>query len=1515
MSVLIYTTSILLGLIALQQATTYLVPLSSLLLFLPPTAVLFVLSIPPITVWVAWITESWADLGQRPTNLVRRKDKHHHEQRVRRRPGEGPSNRVRTIFQPLSFGTPAAWSVVQLRSRWEKVKPDPTTLGFIEPSLNAHDHHPSMPAILVQPFNSLLDKIIKEFVLVWYTRISPSPALPDKLEGVIRHSVGEVINRYEKVDLPALLVGKIIPHITTHLYSFSNAERSLQGMRRQRSSTIGTSSSATNSSTRTTTKPVGLPEGVDVFLTESYGPNALHPAIFGKALDTKPAREAHVRSLVQGILKLILPEKEVQSETVLIVAREVVTCAVLMPLMDMLGDPDFWNRLVDQQATNYIRQQRLVHQLRQALELQSLSPHTPNPALSPRKTSSPSKSERSIKNSHLRSSSPTSTGSKYRISSKTDPKDFDRFVRNIGKIESLMEIRRLRSDIDREIRRTKVFLEKIGAGAPDSSQDIPKGQRGHLERLFFARDFIEKKIAMISGDPSAPSSSLDLSPSYTLSTNQTIDLLSVLTNPSSLPFFMEFMERRSKLLLVQFWLMAESFKNPLDDWESGNFSDDLDDDERASEDSDDDKEEERNGPRRSKMDREERERVEVSRSDLRMIWEVYFEEDGVLGESSRGRFGEGIRRFVRGKGRRGLKRARRCMFLAQQDVYDMMQEDYFPLFQKSDLHFKAVSNVPSSIIAVPPASRVTFAPQPPAFPHRNRTSSLEMYRSTPMALSASTSSTSSNLNTSSAFPNRSSYTVSPLSSSLTDLRTPTPKAAISPQLSLDAPNFSKDSSIKRESSPLPQGNHLFGRSHSWAPTRRPLFAGSTVSLGSDSSKSSLGSEQPTLRHHASQSSQQFDFLVALDPEVSSARPPLFDEDARSSRPSMDRPPEISRRRSTFSQHSQAEEDGSDEDDFVQIRRVDAIQAALTSIIAKDQFLNPHPPSSSSSSTIQVSPKSRISRMSERNRAGSPGSPVGSSITNTPSPEHIMGTTSAQAPDEPLDKSILPTRRKKMFEDEDEDDSALGSSVLSAQQNRSEEEELDGERADEDQGSVHLAVASPGDLHLPGEIDRLETKIEKLNGQETILYALIRKAELTGNEHELKLLTKSLNGLLREIRQLDFQMKQYQQQEKDNRVDPQRTKVSIPSNTTVEEDGKPVTRYLIEVQQLVEDGSFSHGWVVARRYNEFHALHHDMKDLPGAKNLSLPGKMLVTSMSASFVDARRSALERYLQKLINIPEACVSKDFRAFLSQQTIHHVSSQDEPSLVNSFRPQNIVKSIYRATRLDDTLFAGPSMLDLIGHGLHRQTGEFASFAAFAGLGTTDEIESTVSTDPNPQSRGTGGSGIPDMLNLPPELKPLDGETASSYFTAPICDLFVEIFELKENNWLRRQAIVIILQQVLGGTIERKLREVVKKLTGASSILTYLQTLQESMWPNGGSRPVSVPRTEEEKNHTKEEARKKLSSLLPDVASNLIGRSNARRGAKRMFSLVQDQRLNEHLVLTIIDEVVYTLFPELKKH
>ena len=35
-----------------------------------------------------------------------------------------------------------------------------------------------------------------------------------------------------------------------------------------------------------------------------------------------------------------------------------------------------------------------------------------------------------------------------------------------------------------------------------------------------------------------------------------------------------------------------------------------------------------------------------------------------------------------------------------------------------------------------------------------------------------------------------------------------------------------------------------------------------------------------------------------------------------------------------------------------------------------------------------------------------------------------------------------------------------------------------------------------------------------------------------------------------------------------------------------------------------------------------------------------------------------------------------------------------------------------------------------------------------------------------------------------------------------------------------------------------------------------------------------------------------------------MIGRSNARRGARRLFAVLQNRRLNQHLLYTIVDEV-----------
>lgn len=179
--------------------------------------------------------------------------------------------------------------------------------------------------------------------------------------------------------------------------------------------------------------------------------------------------------------------------------------------------------------------------------------------------------------------------------------------------------------------------------------------------------------------------------------------------------------------------------------------------------------------------------------------------------------------------------------------------------------------------------------------------------------------------------------------------------------------------------------------------------------------------------------------------------------------------------------------------------------------------------------------------------------------------------------------------------------------------------------DEDLPEGPLEMTRTGDLHLPHEISRLAEKIAHLQSQDSILDNLIKKAELTGDAQELRLLQKSKAALERELRQLSFQKMQYEQQDSVSKLIPGRTKAKIVNSTTGEEDGKQVVRYLIEVQQL------GTGWVVARRYSEFLAMHQRLKEryLP-VKNLEFPGKHLVTSLSAQMLDNRRIALEKYLQ---------------------------------------------------------------------------------------------------------------------------------------------------------------------------------------------------------------------------------------------------------------------------------------------
>ncbi|KZP25278.1 hypothetical protein FIBSPDRAFT_855816 [Athelia psychrophila] len=495
-----------------------------------------------------------------------------------------------------------------------------------------------------------------------------------------------------------------------------------------------------------------------------------------------------------------------------------------------------------------------------------------------------------------------------------------------------------------------------------------------------------------------------------------------------------------------------------------------------------------------------------------------------------------------------------------------------------------------------------------------------------------------------------------------------------------------------------------------------------------------------------------------------------------------------------------------------------------------------------------------------------------------------------------------------------DELTHGSSLFDdGEQDNDNDNDHEGEDGDERGGELGsddhtVQLAAPGDLQLSYEIARLGNKISDLESQDIMLDTLIKKAELTGDHQELRLLQKSKSSMSRELRELQFQKAQYEQQESANRLLSDRTKVEIVSSTSGEEGGKSVVRYLIQVQQLASDGTFSSGWVVARRYNEFLNMHNRLREkYVLVKGLDFPGKRLVTALSGSFVDTRRTALEKYMQNLIAIPVACESDDLRAFLSRESPFIAS--EAPSRPakgpTPFSGSGIVRTVYKsvAESIDD-MFFGPSMLDVMILRLTRQAAEFAGVVGSA-VNDEDLVAQAIKAFGKFTSEDT-------LMHISDDLKPLEGETSTSTFSAPICDLILAVFELnKQNNWLRRQAIVIILQQVLGGTIERKIRDNVRTFFEESRIMRFVNMFRDALWPGGQPKPSYVARTSEEKTRTRDEANRKLSALVPDLAANMIGRSNARRGARRIFAVLQNRRLNQHIAYTIVDEVFAALFPE----
>lgn len=469
-------------------------------------------------------------------------------------------------------------------------------------------------------------------------------------------------------------------------------------------------------------------------------------------------------------------------------------------------------------------------------------------------------------------------------------------------------------------------------------------------------------------------------------------------------------------------------------------------------------------------------------------------------------------------------------------------------------------------------------------------------------------------------------------------------------------------------------------------------------------------------------------------------------------------------------------------------------------------------------------------------------------------------------------------------------------------NSQDDVSLSSDTSDDRMEKSDFKVVGPSVLNLSNEIERLNVEIDRLQKQRMILKALLQKAEIINNVPELRILRKSLISLEKELKFKSMQKEQYIVQEGENSLF-QRAKVTIPSYITAKDkNGRNFIMYVIKVTTLSrsDPNKITANWMVTRRFSQFYELHHYLKTkYPFLATVDFPKKKLMMKfIQNSLIDERQKKLKTYLQVLVSNKDICTDKIFRDFLSSETFD-TTLNDTLQNINE-KNKSVDGS---GTRLYN-IISSQALYPLLSLANNKNITDKSNKT------TSDKLKMNI--DKN------------DVLNEIDDSYLLDDDgittpntrTKDISFIKPICDLIISVFQLNHStSWLRGRALVLLFQQLFGSTVEKVLRTNIDgKIKNEENVSEILTNLQVSLWPDGNFKKKKIPRSNLEKERTKQQTKILLSAFLNDTTSKIFGQNAANKASETLYAVIQNEILNRHLVLCILDEILNTLFPEINE-
>lgn len=166
-----------------------------------------------------------------------------------------------------------------------------------------------------------INQILCDFVIdLWYSDITPDKEAPALIRGIITDALGEISGRIKEVNLVDLLTRDVVNLVGDHLDLF-----------RRNQASIGVDVMGTLSSEE-------RDERLKHHLLAS---KELHPALISPECEYKV-----LQRLMGGLLAVVLRPREAQCPLVRCIARELLTCLVVQPIMDF-ASPGYINELFE----------------------------------------------------------------------------------------------------------------------------------------------------------------------------------------------------------------------------------------------------------------------------------------------------------------------------------------------------------------------------------------------------------------------------------------------------------------------------------------------------------------------------------------------------------------------------------------------------------------------------------------------------------------------------------------------------------------------------------------------------------------------------------------------------------------------------------------------------------------------------------------------------------------------------------------------------------------------------------------------------------------------------------------------------------------------------------------------------------------------------------------------------------------------------------------------------------------